>query len=283
MKTLYDVDIENGWTLDEKCLCKYTTRSHKITSNIDSDALFTIILLTHVTKCGIIKHSTAFHLLHTSMIKCCKEAEAFISLEKRLFNLHLPPWERPAGSEPLRHRQKFVSGLYLVPDCLKALLLRCWGCANTMRLHGLGWVVRDLKNKAVTHGLPTTPFHYLCRLHFTNSKKKCCLDILPSPWTLVHLDFAKAGFLRQWGPALSGLPVPSPHPAGPGTGRGSWHLLPALQRADKRLRGRSSSSWPHTLKHKVEMLFFTVYCCNCFTFTVQVVRKQTKCFLTDQS
>lgn len=189
------------------------------------------------------------------MVKCCKEAEAFISLEKRLLDLHLPPWEWPAGSEPLGPRQKFVSGLDLVPDCLEALLLCCRGCANTMRLHGLGGKgikktkQKQKKTKTVTYSLLTTfAFNSFCHLHFTESKCIFRLDILPSLWILVHLDSAKAGSLRLSSPALSGLPVPSPRPAGPGTGKGSSHLLPALQRADRPLLGQSSASWRHIFR-----------------------------------
>lgn len=134
-----------------------------------------------------------------------------------------------------------------------------------MRLHGSGWVVRDLKNKAVTHGLPTTPFHIFCCLHFTSSKCIFHLDILPSLWTLVHLDSAKAESLHQSGPVLSGLPVPFPHPAGPGTVRGSSHLLPVLQRADRPLLGRSSVSWRHILRKQSQVVIAFFFCFSFFT------------------
>lgn len=114
------------------------------------------------------QHLSAFPLLHTSMIKCSKEAEAFIPLEKWLFNLHLPPWEWSAGSKPLGLWQKFISGLDLVPDNLKALLLRCRSCANTMRLHRWSEIYIYIKKTLTNHSI-TTPSHFLCCLLFPNS------------------------------------------------------------------------------------------------------------------
>lgn len=82
----------------------------------------------------------------------------------------------------------------------------------------------------------------------------------------MRVGSARAGSLCPSGPALSGLPVPSPRPAGPGTGRDSSPRLPAPQRADRLQLGQSSASWRHTWRTQSVVVVWVFFARSSFHF-----------------